>query len=398
VSPDGRSIAIERQDRGEFVLGYNDADAKWTPTKLSTFDATKGERGEYVDFTLAEDEELNAEKLNALKTALDDLQIVDVVRKPEGLSQDLKAGAEFVNNEKVFIELASKGFTPMGVGEGNPQDIISSDGEVVATMKNGAEYVLRFGNLTSVDGGEAEEPAVPATPADAAKAAAEKKTGDDVHRYLFVMARMNKDAVKQPELQALPELPADEAKPADAAPAADAAAPSEGAPPADAAETPPSEGAARATEGETPGAEAPADATKAEPAEEDATKPADAADDANKGEQPAAAPAPDEKAKELEKVMAERARIEKENQRKMDEYQATLKKGEEAVKELNLRFGDWYFVVNDNVFQKVRLGRDDIVKKKAPPKAEGEAAPNGAAAPAPGGLPAGLPTIPGATP
>jgi hypothetical protein len=404
VSPDGRSIAIERQDRGEFILGYNDADAKWTPIKLRTFDATKGERGEYVDFTLAEDEELNAEKLNALKTALDDLQIVDVVRKPEGLSQDLKAGAEFVNNEKVFIELASKGFTPMGVGEGNPQDIISSDGEVVATMKNGAEYVLRFGNLTSVDGGEAEEPAVAATPADAAAAAAaaEKKAGDDVHRYLFVMARMNKDAVKQPELKPLPELPADAAKPADAASAADPAAAT---PPADAAATPPAEGAAPAAEGATPPAEAPADTSKAESAEDDAAKPDDAAakqedaaaDEAAKGEQPAAEPAGDEKAKELEKIMAERARIEKENQRKMDEYQATLKKGEDAVKELNLRFGDWYFVVDDNVFQKIRLGRDDIVKKKAPAKAEGEAAPNGAAAPAPGGLPAGLPTIPGAT-
>ena len=43
-----------------------------------------------------------------------------------------------------------------------------------------------------------------------------KADKDDVHRYLFVMARFNKDAVKQPELVKLPELPAkSEAKPAD---------------------------------------------------------------------------------------------------------------------------------------------------------------------------------------
>ena len=81
-----------------------------------------------------------------------------------------------------------------------------------------------------------------------------------------------------------------------------------------------------------------------------------------------------EKDKELEKIIAERERIEQENQRKLDEYQEALKKGRESVKDLNLRFGDWYFVVADEVFQKVRLSRDNVVKKKEKPKAEGEAA------------------------
>ena len=35
-----------------------------------------------------------------------------------------------------------------------------------------------------------------------------KSDKNDVHRYLFVMARFNKDAVKQPELAKLPDLPA----------------------------------------------------------------------------------------------------------------------------------------------------------------------------------------------
>ena len=98
--------------------------------------------------------------------------------------------------------------------------------------------------------------------------------------------------------------------------------------------------------------------------------------------------------KEMEKVIAERKRLEQENQRKLDEYEAQLKKGEQAVKDLNLRFGDWYFDVPDDVFQKVRLSRDKVIKKKEK-KAEGDAAAKDAAA-GPAGIP-GLPTIPGAT-
>ena len=101
---------------------------------------------------------------------------------------------------------------------------------------------------------------------------------------------------------------------------------------------------------------------------------------------------------DLEKIMAERKRIEDENQRKNKEYQDLIAKGEQQVKDLNLRFGDWYFVVDDSVFKKLRLGRNDVIKKKEAAKTEG-AAPAGATNPFPptGAPPAGLPTIPGAT-
>jgi hypothetical protein len=399
MSPEGPTLGVERDDRAEFILAYNDSDAKWTPEKLSSFDRTQGEQGQYVEFKLADDEELNTESLNGLKTALDDLKIVDVVKKPAGLSEDLKAGTDFVKNEAAFLDLLKKGFTAdMSGAEGQPQDIISSDGEVIATMKNGVEYVLRFGNLTNVASGKKDDAAAPAAAADAAAEA--KKSGGDVHRYMFVMARHNKDAVKQPELKPLPELPAaPETKPAaDAAPATDAA------PDATPAATPPADGAAPETPPAQPATETPpAEAAKADesknetPAEPAETPPA-ASEDAKKEEAPAADATAD-KEKEREKIMAERKRIEDENQRKNKDYEELLKKGAEQVKELNLRFGDWYFVVDDSVFKKVRLGRNDVIKKKEPPKTEG-AAPAGAANPfpAPGGAPAGLPDVPGAAP
>jgi hypothetical protein len=418
MTDQGPSIGIDQDRRAEMTLAYNDTDSKWNPVKLRAFDATKGADGEHVDFSLAEDEELNTENLNGLKTALDDLQIVDVVRKPEGLSEDLKAGEEFVKNREAMIELMSKGFTPDMTGQGAPQEIISSDGEVVATMKNGVEYVLRFGNLTSGDG-PADEAATAEQPADPAASAADAKKNDsDVSRYLFVMARMNKGAIKKPELQDLPELPAD-AKPAEEAKSEDAAAaPAEGEAAGATDPAPPAaDPAAPATEeAKNPAAPADAAATAENPAaetdaknKEDAAKADDAAapdgaaatdeaaatDDAAKKDEAAAA-ANKEKNEEVEKVIAERRRIETENQRKLDEYNDAIKKGEEQMKELNLRFGDWYFVVDDDVFKKIRLGRADVIKKKEAPKAEG-AADGATPAAQPGAVP-GLPVIPGATP
>ena len=96
--------------------------------------------------------------------------------------------------------------------------------------------------------------------------------------------------------------------------------------------------------------------------------------------------------KEVDKIIAERKQIEQENQKKLDEYQALLKKGQDAVKDLNLRFGDWYFVVNDDVFQKVRVSSDKVIKKKDK-KAEGDAAAAGGKTAARAGIP-GLPAIP----
>jgi hypothetical protein len=352
------------------TFDYSDADAKWNAVTLKSFDPKKGENGDYVDFKLADDEELNTDSLNGLKTALDDLQIVDVVRKPKGLSENLKAGQDFVNNRDAMKELMSKGFTPAKMGAGAADDIISSDGEVIATMKNGAEYVLRFGNLTNAASGEASDPGKQA-PAAAAAGADKKADDHDVHRYLFVMARFNEGAIKQPELAKLPELPAAAAP----APAEGKEASGETADKAAASDNP--------AEPAKPAIEAAADKTeaKAEPA---ATPEAKKAEDAAKADAP--------KNEEVEKIMAERKRIEQENQKKNDEYQELVKKGNEAVKDLNLRFGDWYFVVDDNVFKKIRLGRDNVVKKKESPKKAGAAG----ASPAPGGAIPGLPTIPGA--
>jgi hypothetical protein len=43
------------------------------------------------------------------------------------------------------------------------------------------------------------------------------------------------------------------------------------------------------------------------------------------------------------------------------------------VKELNDRFGDWYYVISDEVFQKIHVTREDLFKPQAAEKKEGSA-------------------------
>jgi len=85
---------------------------------------------------------------------------------------------------------------------------------------------------------------------------------------------------------------------------------------------------------------------------------------------------PDEKKDEdkpavVDPQQAERERIKKENERKMNAYRDQRKKAELRVNELNARFADWYYVVSEDVYKKIRLTRADIVKESATAKDEG---------------------------
>ncbi len=107
MTPQGLAIQVAWDPRSELTLSYDDKDSKWKADKLKEFDKAGGD---YKEFKLADDEELNTEKLDALKTALDDLSIVDVDRKPAGLSADLKAGVDFLDNPEARKDLRQLGF------------------------------------------------------------------------------------------------------------------------------------------------------------------------------------------------------------------------------------------------------------------------------------------------
>ena len=63
-------------------------------------------------------ETLNATKLNDMKNALDDLKIVDVVRKPAGISENLRADKDLVSDQEALESLARRGFYPLQTSDG----------------------------------------------------------------------------------------------------------------------------------------------------------------------------------------------------------------------------------------------------------------------------------------
>ncbi|MCE9604092.1 MAG: DUF4340 domain-containing protein [Planctomycetia bacterium] len=65
----------------------------------------------------------------------------------------------------------------------------------------------------------------------------------------------------------------------------------------------------------------------------------------------------------------ERKRIETENKRMSDKYEADLKSGREKAKELNTQFADWFYVVDDATFRALDLSPTALAKKKGAPAA-----------------------------
>lgn len=345
--------------QGEMVdLKYDDKQSKWSMEGLQP------------------GEELDAARLNELKSALDDLKIVDVRRKPAGLSGELRRAEGIELDQQAILSLASKGFYLTQDG-----NLLSNEGEVIVHTKDGIEYVLRFGDIAAdTEGGDADQPA---DAADAAKAAEGDAAGDappktGANRYIFVTARFDESLIPKPDADQPAATPAAAAPPAAETPAAEpppAATPAEPASetpaekPAEATATPEGAGGDDAGQEPAPAAAeaAPAAAeTKSQPAADarPADKPAGDAPPADAKAGPAApADDPQQKAAEAER------------QRKQSEYDDKLKKGQERVKELNNRFADWYYVIPDDVYKKIHLTRADVLKKPEPAKTDAPKSP-----------------------
>ncbi len=289
----GRGIAVVQNRRNRIDLAYDDKDAKWSLVKLEGFTAGNNPREE----KLGPDEELASAKLNELRTALGDLKIVDVARKPAGLSADLKADAKFVDDPQAIGSMKQRGFLPLKSG-----DIQSTDGETIAGLKDGVEYILRFGASTTVT---ADAEADGKNEKQDEKGAADEGMG----RYLLVMARFNESLLEKPALDPLPEAPADGAK----------------------------------KDGEQPAADA----------------------DKKDGDAAEKLAAADEAEAKAQAALEERRRVERENRRKQEEYDEKVKAAQKRVKELNARFADWYYVVSNAEYAKIHLDRAGVVQQKS---------------------------------
>ena len=295
-----------------------DVSAKYESNKWELEELKDYRNGRPEVVTLAENEELNGDKLNDLKNAVDQLEIIDVHRKPKGLGADLKAGEGFAQDKEGSADLNRRGFYVVPAG-GGQYDVLSANGELYVGMDEGYEYVLRFGDAQATS-----------------SAADTDQEGEN--RYLLVTARVDMAKFPPPELEVLPELPKKDAT--GEAASEEAPAKAEGEPAA--------ADAAPAAEGEAAADDAPS-------ADEEKEGDDAASDDQAAGD--------DLEAKEAE-IQKEIERINKENQRKIDERNEKLDKAKEKVADLNIRFADWYYVVSEEQFKKVQLNREDLIKEK----------------------------------
>ncbi|UUO08389.1 DUF4340 domain-containing protein [Blastopirellula sp. J2-11] len=162
---------IDRADKMEAVVDYNDIDNKWTLRSLQL-----PQNGRLAPAELGPDQKLNDTALTAVRTALDELQLVDVVKKPAGLAENLKVDGQF-NNEGLDT-LILNGFLPYGTA---PMTLIGDSGEINIHTKDALKYRLLFGK--EEDGGE-----------------------EGPRRYLMVQVELDKAALPPPETTEVPEL------------------------------------------------------------------------------------------------------------------------------------------------------------------------------------------------
>ena len=188
------------------------------------------------------------------------------------------------------------------------------------------------------------------------------------------------------------DKPADaEEKPADDKPAEDKSADDKSAEdkPADKPEENGCEVVADVQEGDAQEGDAqaavPQDAPAAKPAADQVAQPAPA-------EEPAA-PKVETEEELKDRLSVVQGDITKSNQRLLDARTEKMNAARKKVQQLNARFADWYYLIDEASFKQLMLKRDALVgpKSATPPAAPGAGAPDFGG---PGGLPAfpGLPT------
>ena len=296
---------------------------------------------------LGAQEELNKDRLDEMKDAFDDLEIIDVERKPEVLASSLLKGNEFVdaNNREALVQSASslvqKGFQPVNEldATGKPKaypngkpmlKVVSEKGEVRVGMKDGVEYVLRFGQ--TYRGPEDEENA----------------TGDS--RYIYAFARVNESLLDPPALEAVPTpLTVPDVN---------------GTGPTDSNSTQGEKGD-QGDKGKPPSLKPPGPPPNFTPPSAPPTTPPSLPVGqvavANEGN--ASMPVDDFAVRKAQRE-AEISRVKSSNASKQSEFDQKVVKATERVQELNQNLAGWYYVIPNEVYEKIRLDRSDFVKPR----------------------------------
>lgn len=158
-----RTGTVDQRD----VLTLQKESANWTANKMSA------------------SQEVNKTKADELLKTLDELKIVGVRPKPEGLSNSLKKAEEGIQiSTNDLLSLQSKGYFFTRDGS-----LLSNEGELQARTKDGVIYTLRFGEVAYGSGFEVS--AGLENPDEVNKENAE-------NRYLFITTEFDPGQFKEP--------------------------------------------------------------------------------------------------------------------------------------------------------------------------------------------------------
>ena len=405
ILPTQQGLALSRNYEADLI--YTTAGGLWQPLRITSFESDPE-----TDRPLATDEQLNEKKLNEIKSTLDNLKIADVVKKPAGLAADLKGDSNLLKNPESLMSLQRRGFFPNPNQKGGDTiDFYSKSGELIVTLKDGVQYLLRFGGaagaeLNAVDTEESKE---------------EGKEEISINRFMLVTTRLDESKFPQPELERMPET-VEELKAIERLKQKPADLPTSEAPTSESPTTVPKEGEPKSTEpeikAETPSepVEKPSEPAAATPSADAPAPVPEKPESLSKGEmlpkgrlvasqeppvlepvkadvpKPDASAAPQEPTETewKEKLEAVRESITKANKRKTDDRDDKIKKAKNKVAELNGRFADWYYVVSEEDYKKLKVSIAELIEPKKAPGA-------GAGSP-PGGFPGGGGAFPGFQP
>ena len=320
--------------RSNSSLSLDETDNIWQLNSMLQYD---GQSAEPAVITLTDEEELNSERIETLKTALENLEIDDVARKPEYLRSDLRASNESLSTPGVNSALAQLGlYADSRTEKDGLMELKSANGEIHVSLKTGVKYILQFGEVDTETAGD-----------------------ETVKRFLFVTTRLDEAIIPKPELSPLPEGPA--------SPAATETKDEES---TDTPEIPTVKEEVKEEAKEegcqdepVPTTDAPAAATvdtptqEGEPVEKPAAPTAPENEDEGKPELAPVQLTP-EQLKEL------RDQITKENARKTQEYQDKLELARNRVRELNERFEKWYYLIDEKVYNQIHLSNTDLISAK----------------------------------
>ncbi|MEZ6062207.1 MAG: DUF4340 domain-containing protein [Planctomycetaceae bacterium] len=201
--------------------------------------------GKWTLSDLQPDEELVLSPITAIANNLDQLKIVGVRPKPEGLSDDMRVNP--VLRQMLEAEMQRQGFFIAADRQGNER-LYSNEGELIAGVSSGVQYTLYFGEIARGSGKDIEIGLTAETDAEEKSAdskeenSAEDPSADDAtagadsddesgpRRYLLIKAEFNEKLLgEKPQAPVMPDRPAildepagDAPSDADAEPAADA--------------------------------------------------------------------------------------------------------------------------------------------------------------------------------